>query len=159
MANKKNEEVTEETKQEQPKTEAKKTTKKDTKKTTKKNTTKETKKTGDVSEILNDMVGSGDTAKKPTTNKATSGSPKSISVKEDPRIPKEDEKFTKDFTVHYAGMVDKLPKSADKEGLTVEEIREFLQSMYPEMSKERTRFEVDRDEKRLIPIIGGGKNG
>ena len=89
------------------------------------------------------------TVAKPTTAKATPA------AKAEPAKPKEPEKFGIDYQYAYAGHVGNLPQ----EDMTLEDIRQFLQVDFPELSKERTRMEVDTETKYIIPIVKGTKSG
>ncbi|MGL4819797.1 MAG: hypothetical protein ACRC5C_07440, partial [Bacilli bacterium] len=43
--------------------------------------------------------------------------------------------------------------------MTIEELRQSLELDYPELSYDRTTWEVDTDKKILIPIVTGSKKG
>lgn len=70
-------------------------------------------------------------------------------------IPDSKEKFGTDYEVYYARGRDQVPKN----DMTVEQIREFMEVSYPEMSKERTSWSVDREKKYLFPDVSGAKKG
>ncbi len=131
------------------------------KKVTKKAEKKPIKKSGNISEMLDQMVSEGSKMQKPadTKSKAAPAKPAVSKAKVDPNKPKENEKFDRSWKIYYAGMEDKLPKNAPTDGLTLESIRQHLQKLYPEMSAERTTFQLDRDKKYIFPIISGGKKG
>lgn len=43
--------------------------------------------------------------------------------------------------------------------MTLEQVREWLELDYPELSKERCRMEIDEEKKLIVPIVSGSKNG
>lgn len=82
---------------------------------------------------------------KPASKPKPTASPKS----------KEEKKYGPEFQYAYAGHVGNLPE----EDMTLERVREYLQVDFPELSKERTRIEVDEDKNLIIPIVKGTKSG
>lgn len=92
-------------------------------------------------EAEKDKTGAKKTASKP------------ISVKSN--TPSADETFGTDYEIYYAGNHDRVPEADMK----IDKIREYMEVSYPELSKDRTRWEVDRDKKYLIPMVLGAKKG
>lgn len=43
--------------------------------------------------------------------------------------------------------------------MTLDELRQYLELDYPEMSKERCRMDVEEDKKLIVPMITGAKKG
>jgi|GEM_PF-4046524 len=60
-----------------------------------------------------------------------------------------------EFTVYYAG--HKIP--VPKDNMTLEEVREFLEGDFPELSSERTEMTIDKDKKHIVPVVKGAKKG
>lgn len=67
-----------------------------------------------------------------------------------------------DWTIHYYGnsfnvteFVQEIPES----GVTTETLRESMAQEFFEMTKERTHFDHDAENKRLFPKVTGGAKG
>lgn len=43
--------------------------------------------------------------------------------------------------------------------MTLEQVRQYLELDYPELSQERCRMEIDEAKKLIVPIVKGSKNG
>ncbi|MFE4029247.1 hypothetical protein ACFX4N_24120 [Priestia sp. YIM B13551] len=43
--------------------------------------------------------------------------------------------------------------------MTLEQVREWLELDYPELSKERTKLVVEEEKKLIVPIVSGAKKG
>ncbi|MES9681656.1 hypothetical protein ABWK22_01745 [Gottfriedia acidiceleris] len=59
------------------------------------------------------------------------------------------------WNIAYAGNQYNPPEN----DMTLEQLREYLELDYPELSKERTLMEIDEDKKLIVPIVKGSKNG
>lgn len=66
-----------------------------------------------------------------------------------------EEKVGTDYTVYYAG--HKIP--VPKDDMTLEELRQYLVCDFPEMSKKRATFDVDKEMKEIVPAVNGTKRG
>ena len=43
--------------------------------------------------------------------------------------------------------------------MTIEELRQFLELDWPELSKDRCSMTIDEEKKLIVPIVNGAKNG
>ncbi|MCD7911045.1 hypothetical protein KC480_05835 [Bacillus velezensis] len=68
---------------------------------------------------------------------------------------KPDDKVDTDYVVYYAGNRIPVPES----NMTLEEVRAYLESDFPELSKERTQMLLDKKEKQIVPVVSGAKKG
>ncbi|GIN55035.1 MULTISPECIES: hypothetical protein [Bacillus] len=59
------------------------------------------------------------------------------------------------YVVYYAGHRHPVPE----DNMTLEQVRSFLESDFPELSKERTQMLLDKKEKQVIPVVTGAKKG
>lgn len=66
-----------------------------------------------------------------------------------------EEKVGTEYTVYYAG--HKIP--VPKDDMTLEELRQHLAYDFPEMSKKRASFDVDKEMKEIVPSVNGTKRG
>lgn len=57
--------------------------------------------------------------------------------------------------MYYAGHRHPVPE----DNMTLEQVRSFLESDFPELSKERTQMLLDKKEKQVIPVVTGAKKG
>jgi len=85
-------------------------------------------------------------SKKPKKNNTSSNKKKTTS---------KEEKFGVDYTVYYAGHTIQVPN----DDMTLEEIRQYLEEEFPELSKERTEMTVNKEKKSITPIVKGSKKG
>lgn len=69
--------------------------------------------------------------------------------------PKEEVKYGPEFRIAYARHSENLPH----EDMTLEEIRQYLEVDFPELSKERTKMDVDDKTKTIVPMVLGAKKG
>lgn len=67
-----------------------------------------------------------------------------------------------DWTIHYYGnsftvaaYVDDIPET----GIDTETLREAMAQEFFEMTKDRTTFDYDAENKRLFPKVSGGAKG
>ncbi|MBM7607266.1 hypothetical protein JOD29_000503 [Lysinibacillus composti] len=67
-----------------------------------------------------------------------------------------------DWTIHFAtesfrveDFVDEIPE----QGVTLEEVREGIERHFPQFSAARTKWDVDKDNKRLFPDAFAGSKG
>lgn len=90
--------------------------------------------------------------KLPPAKAKTTDAPKAPSK---PAAPKPEEKFGPEYQYAYAGHVGNLPE----EDMTLERVREFLQVDFPELSRERTKMDIDKDSKLIVPMVLGAKKG
>jgi hypothetical protein len=102
-------------------------------------------------EVITDLLGSPVAPQKP----APKPKPKAPVQKKVEAKPKEEKKYGTDYTVCYARYREVLPK----EDMTLEDIREWLEADYPELSKERTKMDVDEKTKTIAPIPSNAKKG
>lgn len=72
-----------------------------------------------------------------------------------PSPPKPEEKFGPEYQYAYAGHVGNLPE----EDMTLDRVREYLQVDFPELSKERTKMDVDKEKQLIVPLVLGAKKG
>ncbi|WAT23479.1 hypothetical protein O0R52_22115 (plasmid) [Bacillus halotolerans] len=68
---------------------------------------------------------------------------------------KPEEKVDTDYVVYYAGNRIPVPES----NMTLEEVRGYLETDFPELSKERTQMLLDKKEKQIVPVVSGAKKG
>ncbi|MCY9186514.1 hypothetical protein [Bacillus halotolerans] len=66
-----------------------------------------------------------------------------------------EEKVDTDYVVYYAGNRIPVPES----NMTLEEVRGYLETDFPELSKERTQMLLDKKEKQIVPVVSGAKKG
>lgn len=70
--------------------------------------------------------------------------------------PVSNKKYGTEYTIYYAGHSVPVPH----DDMTLEDIREFLHCDFPELSKDRTSWNTDQEEdKILVPVISGAKKG
>lgn len=98
--------------------------------------------------------------------KSTAAAQKSQkSVKETKSAPKksaEDLKVDADWTIYYYGenfRVDEFVDDIPEDGISLEQLREEMAKDFMEMSKDRTTWDFDKDNKRLFPRITGAAKG
>ncbi|SFJ63336.1 hypothetical protein SAMN02799624_05275 [Paenibacillus sp. UNC496MF] len=71
--------------------------------------------------------------------------------------PKDPEKkYGSDFVICYARERIEMPAGED---LTLEQVRQWLETDFPEFGKERTEMLVDEDQKFIVPILKSPKKG
>jgi hypothetical protein len=68
---------------------------------------------------------------------------------------RENMKVDTTWNIAYAAQQYNPPEN----DMTLEQVREWLEMDYPELSKERCRMEIDEDKKLIVPIVKGSKNG
>lgn len=98
-----------------------------------------------------DIFGGEDTKEKKETKPALKAAPKSAPKK----TQDQDQKVNTAYTVFYAGHKVNVPE----DGMTLENLRKYLESDFPELSKERTRMTVDAKKNQVVPIVQGAKKG
>ena len=94
-------------------------------------------------------------------SKKTAPQPKSTPTSS---VKKQDIEVEGDWSIHYAtnsfrvsDFFEEMPESGK---VTLEELREAMEREYFEMTKQRTRFDYDLEQKRLYPdVIGTSKGG
>ncbi|WP_066297502.1 hypothetical protein [Bacillus sp. FJAT-29937] len=105
-------------------------------------------------------LGVKDVEKKEVTvpSKAVS---KTASPKPAPK-PKEEVKVTDEWTIHFAtesfnvsDFVDEIPE----EGVTLEVLRAEMEKVYFQFTATRTKWDIDKDNKRLFPDATGAAKG
>lgn len=92
---------------------------------------------------------------KTTTKKTTKKADPALSknIKEQMK-KKEERKVDGTWEVAYAAQRLNPPHE-----MTLEELRQYLELDWPELSKERCRMTVDEEKKLIVPIVSGAKNG
>lgn len=105
----------------------------------------------DEPEEMFDLLGEpvNEEPKKPAKKESK---PKPAPKKVAPKLP---EKYGTDFRVAYARYTEILPK----EDMTLDEVREWMEVDFPELSKERTKMDVDVETKTIVPMVVGAKKG
>jgi hypothetical protein len=77
------------------------------------------------------------------------------SAKKESATPKiHEKKYGTEYTVFFAGHEKRVPAE-----MTQEEIRQYLEEDFPELSKDRTSFDVNEEKKHLYVRVSGGKKG
>lgn len=71
------------------------------------------------------------------------------------------EKYDLPLVVRYAQQNIELTAEhfGGVEKVTLEEVRKYLEDDYPELGKERTLMEYDKDKGLVIPIVRGSRKG
>lgn len=59
------------------------------------------------------------------------------------------------FTVYYAGHRIPVPQ----EEMTLDAVRQYLESDFPELSKERTEMLMNKEKNEVVPVVKGAKKG
>lgn len=94
--------------------------------------------------------------KKVETKKANKETKKDVN-----KEVKLDDKYDLPLIVRYA--FQNITLDADNFGglekVTLEEVREYLEEDYPELSKDRTVMEYDIEKNIIIPILRGSRKG
>lgn len=96
-----------------------------------------------------------------TTSTATKGE-KGDSKPSTPTKKKTDIKVFADWTIHYYGntfTVTEFVQDIPESGITTEDLRLAMAQDFFEMTKERTHFDHDAENKRLFPKVTGGAKG
>ncbi|MGM2632395.1 hypothetical protein [Bacillus cereus group sp. Bce040] len=70
-------------------------------------------------------------------------------------VDKKNIKVDTTWNIAYAAQQYNPPEN----DMTLEQVREWLELDYPELSKERCHMDVDADKKLIVPIVKGAKNG
>lgn len=91
-------------------------------------------------------------AGKATKNKKDTALSKNIKGQVD---KKSNMKVDTTWNIAYAAQQYNPPE----DDMTLEQVREWLELDYPELSKERCRMEIDESKKLIVPIVKGSKNG
>lgn len=99
-----------------------------------------------------DLFGGEDKKDKKETKAAP---PKSAPKSTPKKSQDQDQKVNTAFTVYYAGHQVAVPE----DGMTLENLRRYLESDFPELSKDRTRMTVDIKKNQVVPIVQGAKKG
>jgi len=92
------------------------------------------------------------------TTKAEKGEQK----KKNSSTKKKEIKVFSDWTIHYYGQsftVTEFVQDIPESGITTEQLREAMAQEFFEMTKERTHFDYDAENKRLFPKVTGGAKG
>lgn len=79
-----------------------------------------------------------------------------------PAKKKQEIKIFADWTIHYYGntfTVTEFVQEVSESGITTETLREAMAQEFFEMTKERTHFDHDAENKRLFPKVTGGAKG
>lgn len=79
-----------------------------------------------------------------------------------PTKKKTDIKVFADWTIHYYGntfTVTEFVQDIPESGITTEDLRLAMAQDFFEMTKERTHFDHDAENKRLFPKVTGGAKG
>ncbi|WP_256816611.1 hypothetical protein [Cytobacillus sp. Bac17] len=99
--------------------------------------------------------------KKVEEKKNTSASKGSAAVKA-PVQPKEEIKVTAEWSIHFATehfVVSDFVEEIPEEGITLEELRVELEKNYFQFTATRTKWDVDKENKRLFPDALGAAKG
>lgn len=88
--------------------------------------------------------------KKPAAGKAKGKDKKTTKP-----VDKKNIKVDTTWNIAYAAQQYNPPEN----DMTLEQVREWLELDYPELSKERCHMDVDADKKLIVPIVKGAKNG
>lgn len=75
---------------------------------------------------------------------------------------KKDIKVNADWSIHYYSnsfAITEFVQEIPEEGISTEQLREAMVLEFYEMTKDRTRFDYDAENKRLFPKITGGDKG
>lgn len=101
--------------------------------------------------------------KEKANEKKTSTSAKDDAKKSTTQVKKKQEiKVFADWTIHYYGntfTVIQFVPDVPESGITTEELRAAMVQEFFEMTKERTHFDHDAENKRLFPKVTGGAKG
>ncbi|MFS1519519.1 hypothetical protein V1503_24130 [Bacillus sp. SCS-151] len=79
-----------------------------------------------------------------------------------PKKKVEDIKVQSDWSIHYARAtfsVEEFIEDIPEEGITLEHLRESMSQDFFEMSKDRTSWDHDKENKRLFPRVSGAAKG
>lgn len=91
-------------------------------------------------------------SKKAKKGKADPALSKSI---KDQKKARENMKVDTTWNIAYAARQYNPPE----DDMTLEQVRQWLEIDYPELSKERCRLEIDNEKKLIVPIVNGAKKG
>lgn len=74
---------------------------------------------------------------------------------------KEDEKYKLPQNIRYAFRTFEITSDdmGGHEEVTLEQVRGFLENDYPELSKDRTSMEYDKDKHLIVPILKSSRKG
>jgi hypothetical protein len=75
---------------------------------------------------------------------------------------KKEIKVFADWTIHYYGntfSIGDFVQDIPEDGITTEQLREAMAQEFFEMTKDRTHFDHDAENKRLFPKVTGGAKG
>lgn len=78
--------------------------------------------------------------------------------------PKEEVKVNAEWTVHFATESFQVTDFVDEEdipedGITLEVLRAEMEKVYFQFTASRTKWDVDKDNKRLFPDAAGASKG
>jgi hypothetical protein len=79
-----------------------------------------------------------------------------------PAKEKKEIKVFADWTIHYYGntfAIGDFVQGIPEDGITTEQLREAMAQEFFEMTKDRTHFDHDAENKRLFPKVTGGAKG
>ncbi|CDQ41877.1 hypothetical protein [Virgibacillus salexigens] len=68
---------------------------------------------------------------------------------------KPSQKVGMEYTVYYAGHQVPVPE----EDMTMDTVRSYLETDFPELSKDRTEMLIDEKNKQIVPVVKGAKKG
>ena len=95
------------------------------------------------------------------TSTSTKGEKGSVTTPKAP-VKKPEIRVFADWTIHYYGnshTVTEFVPDIPEEGITTETLREAMVLEFFEMTKDRTHFDYDAENKRLFPKVSGGAKG
>jgi len=72
-----------------------------------------------------------------------------------PAVKDEDLEVSTEWTIAYAGQQMNPPHDKMK----VEDVRQWLEVDFPELSKERCKWSIEKKKKLMVPIVSGAKKG
>lgn len=79
-----------------------------------------------------------------------------------PKEKKEEIKINNEWTVHFATEhfnATDFVEEISEEGITLEELRKGIERVFPKFSAARTKFDVDKENKRIFPDAFAGSKG
>lgn len=94
-------------------------------------------------------------AKTKTKTKAKGKSSSELAEKlKEQKKKKEDVTITPEWTIAYSAQQYHVPNN-----MKLEEVRQWMELDYPELSKERTTWDINEEKHLLVPIVSGAKKG
>lgn len=93
--------------------------------------------------------------KKKTKSKAKGKASSELANKlKEQKEKQENMTITPEWTIAYSAQQYHVPHD-----MKIEEVREWMEVDYPELSKERTTWDIDESKRLLVPIVSGAKKG